>query len=328
MQTSIEVFKQYPRDKFIPLVPVQTITQISPLHKVSINVVQVSTDERDKDAYKEKNGELALTKKGLTKLMTAANIEIVKSNSVMPSSCQRCLEMARATGKPCACGECSCKNDIAWQVTIAVPDISGGMRRVTATREFICADERKKSASEKQYDQAFVFRSAYAEAKALNRALRTALSIKSTYRADELSKPFAVPVISPNYEDPELKSAMIKRFAAGENLIFGQSTMLEAPAQHLALASGDEIVIPPDEDEPDRQDAIAAEVEPATFEDIPVSAMIECHDCGGILEEFADEKSGIWTVERLAEYARKHFKVPLCRKCMTARLAEQKKGAA
>ena len=58
-ENAIQIFAEYPKDRFIPLVPVQTITQISPLHRVNINVVQISTDERERDAYKEgKNGEI------------------------------------------------------------------------------------------------------------------------------------------------------------------------------------------------------------------------------------------------------------------------------
>lgn len=318
MENAIQIFKEYPQDKFLPLVPVQTITQISPLHRVNINVVQISTDEKDRDCYKEKNGELALTKKGLMKLMATANIQIVESKSVTPSSCQRCLDMAKATGKPCPCGGCDCKHDVAWQVTIAVPDLSGGFRRVTATREFLCADERKKSASEKQYEQAFAFRAAHAESKALNRALREALMIKSTYRADELAKPFAVPVISPNFEDPELKTAMVSRFAQGENSLFGRAPALPtAFEERPALEAPEEIVIPPEDEgeffSPDEGAAEPVDAEP----------LIECHRCGAILESFDDAKTGEWSVERLVNFTRSRFGQPLCRKCTVEAMKER-----
>lgn len=316
--TAIQIFKEYPKEKFLPLVPVQTLTQISPLHKVGVNVVQISTDEKDKDVYKEKNGEHALTKKGLMKLMAVANIQVVESRSVTPSSCQRCLEMARATGKPCACGGCECKFDIAWQVTIAVPDLSGGFRRVTATREFICADERKKAATEKQYEQAFAFRSAHTESKALNRALREALMIKSTYRVEELSKPFAVPVISPNFDDPDLKSAMVSRFAQGENSLFGRAPALpSAFEERPALEAPEEIVIPP-EDEGDFFSPDEGAAEPVDTE-----PLIECHRCGAILEGFSDSKTGEWSVDRLADFTRSRFGHPLCRKCTVEALKER-----
>lgn len=311
-ENAIQIFKEYPKDKFLPLVPVQTITQISPLHRVNINVVQISTDERDRDTYKEKNGEYALTKKGLAKLMAAAGIQYVETKSVTPSSCQRCLDMAKATGKPCPCGECECRPDVAWQVTIAVPDLSGGFRRVTATREFICADEKAK-ATDAQYKQAFAFRSAHAESKALNRALREALMIKSTYKAEELSKPFAVPVISPNFEDADLKAAMVQRFAQGENSLFGRGPGLPPPmdGDTLSLAEGESVVIPPDDD--DVHDVeFAAEEAPLEAE-----AVVECHECGGVLEAFSDPKSGDWTVARLSDFTRERFGKPLCRRCAT-----------
>lgn len=338
MENAIQIFKEYPKDKFLPLVPVQTITQISPLHRVNINVVQISTDEKDRDCYKEKNGELALTKKALMKLMATANIQVVESKSVTPSSCQRCLDMAKATGKACPCGGCECKNDVAWRVTIAVPDLSGSFRRVTATREFLCADERKKSASEKQYEQAFAFRAAHTESKALNRALRAALMIKSTYRADELAKPFAVPVISPNFEDSELKTAMVQRFAQGENMLFGGGQQQALPAQTT-------IEIPPDEsDEFDDEAAenlphggtIEADI-PDGFEALPPIAgpdeRAECQECGATLKMFKDKQSGEeWSVTRLAAYSAEHFGSVLCPSCIALRMKKAsetgKRGAA
>lgn len=320
---SIQIFKDYPDNKFIPLVPVETLTQVSPLHKISVNVVQISSDKDEKDTYKEGNGEYALTKKALMKLMATANIQIVDSRSVVPSSCQRCLEMARATGKPCLCGPCECKNDIAWQVTIAVPDLSGGYRRVTATREFICADEKKKMKTEGQYNQAFAFRSAHTESKALNRALREALMIKSTYKPHELEKPFAVAVISPNFDDKELKSAMISRFAAGENALFGEVKEISSgnSGEVKAIsAPKEEIVISAQEPEP--EDNIPFPGEEDMFSQKPI---VECHDCGAMLEAFTDAKGNEWTVERISAFSNDRFGKPLCVKCMRE-LARQSKG--
>lgn len=328
MENAIQIFKEYPRDKFIPLVPVQTITQISPLHRVNINVVQISTDERDRDTYKEKNGELALTKKALMKLMATANIQIIESKSVTPSSCQRCLEMAKNTGKACPCGGCECKNDIAWQVTIAVPDLSGGVRRVTATREFICADERKKAASEKQYEQAFAFRAAHTESKALNRALRAALMIKSTYRADELAKPFAVPVISLNFEDPDLKAAMIQRCAMGEDSLYGKHESGEQ--QQHSLPEHSVIEIPPGEPDDYDNDVLSDvgdEPElPDGFDVVhAVPEIIECDECGAIIKAFKDNRTGEeWNVKRIVDHSTEHFGAALCPVCIAARM---KKGA-
>lgn len=321
--TSIQIFKDYPDNKYIPLVPVQTLTQISPLHKISVNVVQISSDKDEKDTYKEGNGEYALTKKALMKLMATANIQIVDSKSVVPSSCQRCLEMAKATGKPCPCGPCECKNDVAWQVTIAVPDLSGGYRRVTATREFICADERGKMKTEGQYNQAFAFRSAHTESKALNRALREALMIKSTYKPRELEKPFAVAVISPNFDDKELKSAMISRFAAGENALFGEVKEISSgnAEEVKAISASEEVVIPAQEPEP--EDDIPFPGEEVMF--AQQEPVIECHRCGAILESFTDPKSGEWSVERLRDFGIATFGKPLCVKCMKE-LASQRKG--
>lgn len=312
--TSIEIFKSYPLAQFNPLIPVKVMSRVSPLHKLSVNVVEISTDEGDRDIYKEKNGDYALTKKALMKLMAAANIQIVESRSVTPSSCQRCLEMARATGKPMNCGACDCRTDVAWQVTIAIPDTSGGFRRVTATREFVCADEKAKAATVKQYEQAFAFRAAHTESKALNRAVREALMIKSTYRLEDLKKPFAVPVISPNFDDPQLKTAMIERYAQGDNLLFGDAAPKQLPNTIPA-----DTVIPADE--PESQE-IAEGVLDLESDDFPAEpAKLECQECGATLESFEDPATkNVWTPEMTAGYGSDRFGAILCRKCLTARL--------
>lgn len=316
---SIDIFRDYPDAKFNLLVPVKTITQISPLHKVSINTVEVSKDIKDGDIYLQDKGKnlFALTKKGLMKFMATANIQVVKSESVTPSSCKRCMEMAKVTRTPAPCSACRSKDDVAWAVTIAVPDLSGGYRLITANKEFLCETEQEQMKNNAyQYKQAFAFRSAHAESKALLRALREALMIKPTYELSELSKPFAVPVISPNFDDKDLKNAAVQRFANGSSSLYGGGL-----SEPLQLTEGDTDCIDAEED------AVQVEVvdtcpEPA-FDDF-----VECMECAEILAPFADAKGNEWTVKMIQEYSNKHFGKTLCKKCMAVAAAEKKKGAA
>ncbi len=316
---SIDIFKEYPDAQYNLLVPVKTITQISPLHKVSINTVEVSKDIKDGDIYlQNKNKNLyALTKKGLMKFMATANIQVVKSESVTPSSCKRCMEMAKVTRTPAPCNTCKSKDDVAWAVTIAVPDLSGGYRLITASKEFVCETEQEQMKDKEfQYKQAFAFRSAHAESKALLRALREALMIKPTYELSELSKPFAVPVISPNFDDKDLKNAAVQRFANGSSSLYGGG--LSAPLQ---IAEGNAECVDMDSDtvEVEVIDACPA----PSFDDF-----VECQGCGEILEPFKDSSGNEWSVKRTKEYSNAHFGKTLCKKCIAVAVAEKKKGAA
>lgn len=316
---SIDIFRDYPDNKFNLLVPVKTITQISPLHKVSINTVEVSKDIKDGDIYlQNKNKNLyALTKKGLMKFMATANIQVVKSESVTPSSCKRCMEMAKVTRTPAPCNTCKSKDDVAWAVTIAVPDLSGGYRLITASKEFVCETEQEQMKDKEfQYKQAFAFRSAHAESKALLRALREALMIKPTYELSELSKPFAVPVISPNFDDKDLKNAAVQRFANGSSSLYGGGL-----SEPLQIAEGNAECVDMDSDtvEVEVVDACPA----PSFDDF-----VECQACGEILEPFKDSSGNEWSVKRTKECSNKNFGKTLCKKCIAVAVAEKKKGAA
>lgn len=316
---SIDIFKEYPDAQYNLLVPVKTITQISPLHKVSINTVEVSKDIKDGDIYlQNKNKNLyALTKKGLMKFMATANIQVVKSESVTPSSCKRCMEMAKVTRTPAPCNTCKSKDDVAWAVTIAVPDLSGGYRLITASKEFVCETEQEQMKDKEfQYKQAFAFRSAHAESKALLRALREALMIKPTYELSELSKPFAVPVISPNFDDKDLKNAAVQRFANGSSSLYGGGL-----SEPLQIAEGNAECVDMDSDtvEVEVVDACPA----PSFDDF-----VECQACGEILEPFKDSSGNEWSVKRTKEYSNAHFGKTLCKKCIAVAVAEKKKGAA
>jgi hypothetical protein len=83
MTTSIDVFKDFPKDKYNPLITVMTITQISPLHKVAVNVVSISPDVSDQDVYDLK-GARALAKKGLMKILAATNGQVREIKKVSP----------------------------------------------------------------------------------------------------------------------------------------------------------------------------------------------------------------------------------------------------
>lgn len=333
--TALAVINEYPPDKFNVLIPVKTIQEISPIHKVIINEVQIDADpDKGKDVYKEKNGELALTKKGLAKLMAAANIQIISSETVTPSACKRCIEAAARTRLAPRCGDCPSKDDIAHQVVIAVPEPAGTWRMVRGTKELRMEDERK-AMTEKQFGKFYPYRTEHAETKALNRALREGLMVSSTYKADELKKPFAVALVVPNMADPEMRKAVAARMAQGVSDLFGGDT-------NLALGTGDTKAKPNTVQTPggtvdtatgevmDAQEVLRGyqdpddEAPPAfNFDDA-----IDCQgdDCGRIIESVTS--GGITkSPAEFAEWTRKRYGRDLCEACARKAAAAQRRGA-
>ena len=306
-QKAIAVLNEYPPEKYNLLIPVQTIQEISPLHKVIINVVTIDPQpDRGKDCYAEKNGGLALTKKGLNKLMAGANVQVIDSRPVMPQKCQRCMEIARQTKAAPRCGDCPAADDVSQQVTIAIPEPSGTWRMVRATKEIRIADE-KAAMKEAQFKQFFPFRTEHCETKALNRALRAGLMVKSTYTAKELEKPFAVALVVPNMADPDMKAAAAARYASSSMALF--------PVQALRLPenAGEPagmVDISADESD-DFQDDPPWET---ASDDNPLDSPIFCGDCGQVIEGTrANGKE--WTPEMIRDYSVEHYGTSLCPDC-------------
>jgi len=329
-ETAIAVINEYPPSKFNLLIPVKTMQEISPLHKVVINQVQINPDPKSgKDVYAEKNGELALTKKGLAKLMAAANIQVVDSRPVTPQKCQRCAEIARQTRMAPRCGDCPSSDDVAYQVTIAVPEPSGTWRMVRATKELRMEDERKKM-TDKQFDQFFPYRTEHCETKALNRALREALMISPTYPAAELQKPFAVAYVVPNMADPEMKRAVAAKYAGSVVELFGVGSRPSNELQQRYLTDGSQqqavVEIGPDDpDEAEITPAAQTEEVPPWEQDDPSTEVaqdtIACEECGQVITP-----SGNWTPEAIRDYSQRTWGRVLCPECQKAARKNGKAG--
>ena len=337
-ETALAIAQEYPQSKYNLLIPIKTLQELSPLHKLVVNEVQISSEEKDKDCYKEKNGEYALTKKCLMKLMAAANIQVVDSHPVPTQKCNKCYEMARATKMAPKCFECPYQDDVAFQVTVAVPEPSGTFRLVKATKEIRMADA-EQSMTAAQFKAFKPFRTEQCESKALNRALREGLMIKSTYKADELKKPFVVGLVMPNMADPDLKKAMIERISNNAAALYGSPAVAQIPAGQTAAALPESNMTVIDVDEPD-VDFETGEVNSGTVtidaeivppdNDTPPEAWINCEgdDCGGVLEPFRDAQDNEWLPERWAEYTKKLTGRVLCVKCFLKWQKEQKAAKA
>ncbi|MFZ3132702.1 MAG: hypothetical protein WA125_16775 [Desulfosporosinus sp.] len=287
---TIASINNYPVDQFNRLFPA-TMTEISPLHKVMVNIVKIDTDPVAKDVYKQKQTvELSLTKIACLKLMTAANVIMEESKPILPKNCRRCVDISKSTRLAPQCNGCPTRDDEAYQVSILVPEPSGGYRKYTATKEVTKQDTlAKKNPLEHM--------GANCETKALLRALRAGLGLKGSYTAKELEKPFAVALVVLNTTDPELKAALIKRYAAGQDALFGGgvSTNHQLIGEDcLQLSSGvtSEVVVIGPDDEPNNS---------------------SCCECGKQIEPVGD-----WTVEMITEQLMKKFGCVICSTCQVA----------
>ena len=319
---TIVQLNEYPPDKFNVLIPVTTMQVMSNLQRIIVNKVQldVSDPENSKDVYREKSsGKYAITKVGGMKLAAAANISIVDTESGMTDGCKRCVDMARAVGKPKACGTCPAQYNVAVTVTIRVPEPSGGFRLMKATREIDCAAE-KESMTDAQYKRFLPHRTAMAESKAFMRALRAALGLAATYTIPELRKPFIIAHVVPNLEAPEIKEAVAANYLQSMGMLF------EGAGSPRAAISGNSAALPAAVDVPD--DGADSGYPTPDIPDEPDDApdfenpnLIFCDDCGEQIVETQARNGQTWTPENIRSYSKRQYGRCLCAKCQKAERA-------
>lgn len=306
--TVLAVTNDYPKDKYNLLIPVKSMQELSSMYKIIVNEVQIDPDYNKANdvyvqtkGYKDSPDKLALTKTALSKLMTAAGINMVESRAIIPSTHQTAIEMAKAIGQAVPYDV----RDIAHEVIIEVPEPSGQYRQIKATKEIIIEDlkaeyreqkknmeiweygkkrpateEEKEAAIEKQLTQFLSHKRAQCETKTLNRALREAMGIKATYTEEELRKPFIVAHTVPNLADPDLKQAIISRYAQSSSMLF------------------------PQRNEPKALEAPTQEQEEAEIIEGEIIVTVGCEKCGQVIEAIDDQ----WTVEAIVAYSKKKFR--------------------
>lgn len=346
-QTIVQLNK-YPPERYNVLVPVTTMQVASNLQRITVSEVQLDTrqgpnnDGPSKDIYFEKSANAyAITKVGGMKLAAAANISIVETTPGRTEGCQRCIEMARATGKPRVCGTCEHVHDVAVTVTVRVPEPSGGFRLMKATREIDCtleAARMKGGAGGQQYQRFLPYRTAMAESKAFMRAIRAALGLAGTYPIEDLKKPFIVARVVPNLDAPEIKQAVAGSYLQSMGMLFE----MPAPAQSAALPPPQAAVDIPAfaDEEPGKLPWDEAPPEPPdTWSDQggyngwgdpppppePEPQRIICSQCRREITGGQSRNGRKWTPEDIAGYSQRTFGRVLCPACQDAAKGGQRR---
>lgn len=226
--TIVELGKQYPAQQFNLLGNNAVMVKIPAIKSPVIQVIQLNPEPGEGDVYFEKRTKLlAITKNGLKKLADGAGIKMISSEHVIPTTCQKCSAANAASRTAPRCWECPNK-DVAYRVTIAVPQLTGEIITVEDTHEIIIEDATR-GMTENQRNEFMKHRSQICEAKALNGAIRTALHVKAGYTRQELMKPFVVAYLVPNLDQADVKRAAIEAMFASSSNLFGVTPAIKAP---------------------------------------------------------------------------------------------------
>ena len=209
------------------------------------------------------------------------------------------------------CGNCNNK-DVAYRVTIAVPQLTGEVIHISDTHEII-VDNVIPSMTEKQRQEFMKHLPQICEAKALNGAIRTALHIKSTYTLEEIQKPFVVAYLVPNLNNDDVKEAAIRSMFDASGKLFGATPSIQhieskAPENPDMGAQDGEIFdayVDGTYQEEDDQSEDVMQPEQSVQEEGRRQRQDEwqCCRCGDTIPE------------KVYDYSNRKFGMPLCYRC-------------
>lgn len=331
----LSISKQYPAENFNLLGNTDIIVKVPDIKTPVIQSVKLDPNPAKGDVYilqkakkdwTDKQGKhhpetpdlYAVTKNGLKKLADGAGIEMVSSEHVVPTTCQKCVAVNQNCGKVVQCGNCR-NQDVAYRVTISVPQLTGEVLHVADTHEII-VNNTVSGMTDKQRMEFMKHLPQICEAKALNGAIRTALHIKGTYTLEELQKPFVVAYLVPNLDHEEVKKRAIDSMFRSSQKLFGSN----APNIHQIESRVPEqgAIEAADGEEYDQyiDGTYVEEQAPAQPEDNNMHPS----DDGVREQDFCCDKCGVVIPERVWDYSVEKYGRPLCYNCQKIVRNEQR----
>ena len=204
----------FPEGQFNRLIPTQTVRMTSDLMVPVVQIVKLNPDpDGGGDVYHSndmKVGYNAPTARGLSKLVTAAGISFVDERRVDDGK------------NPNVCG-------VTVYAEMTLP--TGQRIRAPGSRWIDMGRMSWKdglNAAQAGKFRSFLFE--HTATRARNRAIRSLLSLRGSYPAAELARPFAVVSYAPNMNHPEVRARILEAMAPSVAQLYGPST----PAPQLA----------------------------------------------------------------------------------------------
>lgn len=255
--------------------------RINPFQEAKIVLVKINANPNDGEVYPQ-SGKLALTKNGLMKLASAAGLK-VKTKVVESSRDYVCMEA-----------------EISYLNASGVKQEAVGTYEIDMTvieEEIMNRPKSTEEAKRREILQFRRYKLQRCESGAINRGIRSVLSIKNTYTPQELAKPFAVPFVqfSPDFTDPDVKRAAIQNMSGAVGTLYGETPEFRegCPAPQVEKI---ELEAPQEPVENNIKNAFQGSAENAQTESVqsepqPVQSQVEqkpdkniCQNCGGPTE--------------------------------------------
>lgn len=168
---------------------------------------------------------------------------------------------------------------------------------------------------------------------AILRVVRALIGMKGTYSKNELKKPFAIPRVtfSPDYNDPEVRRAMLDQGMNSVSNMFGANRVLPAASANMEMplitedfnpeefadnaafsSDGNDI---PNADVPGTSKEGDPDGGPLPWDTPSDGNEIFCEECGQKIVETSGRNGTIWTPENIRNYSLNRFQRCLCFTC-------------
>ena len=316
----LSISQKYPATQYNLLGNTDVIVDVPEIKSPVIQVVHLNPDPKKKDVYIQQKASreytdgkgnfhpgtpelYAIAKNGLKKLADGAGIKMISSEHVIPNTCQKCVAVNRHSGKVVQCGSCRNK-DVAFRVTISVPQLTGEVLMVEDTHEII-VDNVVPGMSDKQRAEFMKHMPQICEAKALNGAIRTALHIKSTYTLEEIKKPFVVAYLVPNLNHQAVKQAAIDSMFHSSRRLFGNVPSV----QQVETRVPDSAAIEASDGEE------YGEFIDGTYQEVASDKGLPVQEPEDRTMDFRCDKCNEIIPKKVWDYYIEHYDRPLCYKC-------------
>ena len=249
-----KVLNEYRKGPYNVLVPSTTIQEISPFHKPVLEIVRINPDPKVGGEVYEVvfgSGSFSLRAVALNKIAFAAGIIWNAKNSgrtddgnnpdIISYRAEAAVRKEDGTYMVRNAEYMMDLKILDQEIRDSYEQKSQALMKEKKQKNEKWTEEDRKNYVEKSVKRDMLqkrkFRLQLASTGAMDRVIRLILGLKSTYKREELEKPFVVPKIafSPDVSDPKVRDLLLRQGLDATNVLFGPSSersMIDYQPEH------------------------------------------------------------------------------------------------
>jgi len=252
-QAELEEYRK--KNMYNVLVPTQTLQEISPFHKPVLEIVRINPDSKAGGEVYEVvfgSGNFSLRAVALNKIAFAAGIIWNAKNSgrtddgndpdIISYRAEAAVRKEDGTYMIRNAEYMLDLKVLGEEIRDSYEQKSQSLMKEKKQKNEKWTEEERKAYVEKSVKRDMLqkrkFRLQLASTGAMDRVIRLILGLKSTYRREELEKPFVVPKIafSPDVSDPKVRDLLLRQGLDATNVLFGPAPdrgMIDYQPEHV-----------------------------------------------------------------------------------------------